>query len=142
MIIVQGISEQEDFHRPEIPLEKTREIDNEARISKKAEIKRKFNRNQKRITSWDIQLSRLTSLLETSAIFDITQTHNHLVRKRTLNHSAKLTKWFRKLICMVHWLCVLSCHILVQSESKWLCVLVRWQNYFSKISRSDNFISY
>ena len=25
-------------------------IDNEARISKKAEIKRKFNRNQKRIT--------------------------------------------------------------------------------------------
>ena len=36
--------------RPEIPLEKTREIDNEAKISKKAEMKRKFNRNQKRIT--------------------------------------------------------------------------------------------
>ena len=49
MIIVLGISEQEDFHRPEIPLEKTRETDNEARISKKAEMKRKFNRNQKRI---------------------------------------------------------------------------------------------
>ena len=43
------MSEQEDFHRSEIPLGKTREIDNEARISKKAEMKRKFNRNQKRI---------------------------------------------------------------------------------------------
>ena len=41
---------QEDFRRPEKPLEKTREIDNEARISKKAEIQRKFNRYQKRIT--------------------------------------------------------------------------------------------
>ena len=53
MIIVLGISEQEDFHPPalifpEIPLEKTREIDNEARISKKAEMKRKSNRNQTR----------------------------------------------------------------------------------------------
>ena len=45
-----GISEQEDFHRSEIPIDKTREIDNEARISKKAEMKRKFNRNQKCIT--------------------------------------------------------------------------------------------
>ena len=51
MVIVLGISEQEDFHRPEMPLGKTREIDNEARISKKDEMKRKFNRNQKRITS-------------------------------------------------------------------------------------------
>ena len=42
---------QDDLHRPEMPLEKTREIDNEARISKEAEMKRKFNRNQKRITS-------------------------------------------------------------------------------------------
>ena len=41
---------QEDFHRLEKPLEKAQEIDNEARISKKAEMKRKFNRNQKRIT--------------------------------------------------------------------------------------------
>ena len=45
------MSEQEDFHWPEIPLEKTREIDNEAKISKKAEMKRKFNINQKRITA-------------------------------------------------------------------------------------------
>ena len=44
------MSKQEDFGRPEKPLEKTREIDNEARISKKAEMKRKFSRNQKRIT--------------------------------------------------------------------------------------------
>ena len=50
MIIVLGVSEQEDFDRPEIPLEKTWEIDKEARISKKAEMKRKFNRNKKRIT--------------------------------------------------------------------------------------------
>ena len=41
---------KEDFRRPEKPLGKTREIDNEARISKKTEVKRKFNRNQKRIT--------------------------------------------------------------------------------------------
>ena len=44
------MSKQEDFHRLEKPLEKTREIDNEAGISKKAEMKRTFNRNQKRIT--------------------------------------------------------------------------------------------
>ena len=44
------MSNQEYIRRPEKPLEKTREIDNEARISKKAEMKRKFNRNQKRIT--------------------------------------------------------------------------------------------
>ena len=50
MIILLGVSEQENFHWPDIPLKKTREIDNEARISKKAEIKRKLNRSQKRIT--------------------------------------------------------------------------------------------
>ena len=44
------MSKQEDFRQPEQSLEKTQEIDNEARISKKAEMKRKFNRNQKRIT--------------------------------------------------------------------------------------------
>ena len=53
-----------DFGRPENPLEKKREINNEARISKKAEMKKKFNRNQKRITLWDIQLSSITSLSE------------------------------------------------------------------------------
>ena len=40
---------QEDLGRPEKPLEKTREIDNEGRVSKKAKMKRKFNRNQKQI---------------------------------------------------------------------------------------------
>ena len=44
------MSKYEDVHRPEKPPEKTREIDNEATKSKEAEIKRKFNRNQKRIT--------------------------------------------------------------------------------------------
>ena len=44
------MSKQEAFHRPENRLEKRREIDNEARISKKAEMKKRFNRNQKRIT--------------------------------------------------------------------------------------------
>ena len=63
MIIVLRISEQEDFHRSEIPLEKTREIYNEARISKKTEMKIKFNRNQKHITPSDTQLCSLTSLL-------------------------------------------------------------------------------
>ena len=51
---------QEDSGRPEKPLEKTREIDNEARISNKAALK-KINRNQKRITLRDFQLSSLTS---------------------------------------------------------------------------------
>ena len=60
---------QDDLHRPEKPLEKTREIDNEARISKEAEMKRKFNRNQKRITSWDIQLSSLIFLISFSIIY-------------------------------------------------------------------------
>ena len=35
------MSKQEDFGRPEKPLEKTQEIDNEARISKEAEMKKK-----------------------------------------------------------------------------------------------------
>ena len=34
------MSKQEDFHWPEKPLEKMPEIDNKARISKEAEIKR------------------------------------------------------------------------------------------------------
>ena len=44
------MSKQEDVHWPEKPLEKTGEIDNEARISKETEMKKKFNRNQKRKT--------------------------------------------------------------------------------------------
>ena len=44
------MSKQENFSRPEKPTEKTQEIDNEARISKNAEMKIKFNRHQKRIT--------------------------------------------------------------------------------------------
>ena len=44
------MSKQEDFGRPEKPLEKTWEIDNEARISKKVEMNRKLKRNQKQIT--------------------------------------------------------------------------------------------
>ena len=44
------MSKLEDFGRPEKPLENTREIDNEARISKKDEMKRKVNRNEKPIT--------------------------------------------------------------------------------------------
>ena len=39
------MSKEENFRQPEKLLEKTRQIDNEARILKKAEIKRKFNRN-------------------------------------------------------------------------------------------------
>ena len=44
------MSRPEDFHRPEKTKKKTREIDNEAGILKKAEIKRKFNRNQRCLT--------------------------------------------------------------------------------------------
>ena len=51
------MSKQENFHRPEKPLEKTQETDNEARISKRAEMKEKFKRNQKRITPRGMYLS-------------------------------------------------------------------------------------
>ena len=44
------MSKQEDFGWPEKPLEKTWEIDEKSRISKKVEMKRKFNRNQKQVT--------------------------------------------------------------------------------------------
>ena len=60
------MSKQEDFHRSEKPLEKTREIDNEARISKKDEMKRNVNRNQRRITPWDNHVSSLKSVLVNS----------------------------------------------------------------------------
>ena len=49
-MIVLGMYKQENLHWPEKPLEKMREIDNEARISKEAKMKRKFNRNQMRVT--------------------------------------------------------------------------------------------
>ena len=38
------MSKQEEFHRPENPVEKTRGIDSKAM---ETEMKRKFNRNQK-----------------------------------------------------------------------------------------------
>ena len=44
------MSKQEDFGWSEKPLGKTWQIDNQARISKKSEMERKFNRNQKWIT--------------------------------------------------------------------------------------------
>ena len=50
------MSKQEEFNRPG-------EIDNDTRISEEAEMKRKFNRYQKRITPLDIQLSSLTFLV-------------------------------------------------------------------------------
>ena len=43
------MTKQEDFHRLKNAL-KMQGIDNEARILKEAEIRRNFNRNQKRIT--------------------------------------------------------------------------------------------
>ena len=39
------MSQEEDFHRSEIPLDKKREMDNEARISKNAKMKIKLKRN-------------------------------------------------------------------------------------------------
>ena len=44
------MSKQEHFGRPEKLLEKTWEIDNKARISKKSRNEKKINRNQKQIT--------------------------------------------------------------------------------------------
>ena len=54
---------QEDFGRPEKPLEKTRETDSGARMSKKAEMKKNSIEIDK-IILWDIQLSSLTSLFK------------------------------------------------------------------------------
>ena len=45
---------------------------------------------------------------------NVIRTHNHLVRKRTLNHLAKLAKWLSLLwvlICTVH-LTVGYCHVI------------------------------
>ena len=39
------MSQEEDFHRSEIPLDKKREMDNEARISKNTKMKIKLKRN-------------------------------------------------------------------------------------------------
>ena len=65
------MSKQEDFHRPEKPLEKTREIDNEARISKKAEMKRKLNRNQK---PWD-SVRYPAKLIDILGVFGVSLNH-------------------------------------------------------------------
>ena len=54
---------QEDFGRPEKPLEKTRETDSGARMSNKAEMKKNSIEIDK-IILWDIQLSSLTSLFK------------------------------------------------------------------------------
>ena len=56
------MSKQEDFLWIEKRLEKTEKIDSEARIWKEAEMKRNSNKNQKRVTPWDIQLCSLTFL--------------------------------------------------------------------------------
>ena len=55
------MSNQEDFGRPEKPLEIKRKIDNETGISKKTKMKKKkkINRNLKQIILRDIQLSSL-----------------------------------------------------------------------------------
>ena len=58
------MSKQEDFRRCEKPLEKMREIDNEASVSEEAKIKRKFNGNQKCITLSNIQPSSLIFLFQ------------------------------------------------------------------------------
>ena len=59
-----------------------------------------------------------------------TQTHSHLVRKQTLNHLAKLTKWFS--VCLwTKWLWVrvqlqsLSCNMMfdIPSKANFLCFL-------------------
>ena len=44
------MSKQEDFRQPDKWLEKTQDIVNKARVSKKAEMKRTFNIKQKRMT--------------------------------------------------------------------------------------------
>ena len=69
MIILLGISKQEDFHRPEKRLENTWEIDNEARISKEAEMTRKVNRNPEAHNSVRHPAKLCNSLVQTQKQF-------------------------------------------------------------------------
>ena len=80
--------------------------------------------------------------------YNWTRTHNHLVRKWTLNHLAKLTKWLN---CVVSTFlyggfdCVfLSCYVRVSEwihtlwvplRTKWLWVQVQLQSLKLQISR-------
>ena len=52
-------------------MEKTREIDNEARISEKAEMKRKLNRNQK---PWD-SVRYPAKLIDILGVFGVSLNH-------------------------------------------------------------------
>ena len=84
-----------------------------------------FRVNPRSIVAW---MSR-NSLLEAGAKSEVlsdgnwTRTQNHLVRERTLNHLAKLTKWLScVLITYLYGAfgCILSCHVRV---SEWIHTL-------------------
>ena len=68
MIIAPGISEQDNFHRSEIPLEKTWEIDNEARISKIA-IKEKKIQQKSEAHNSVIHPAKLSNIIASSYHF-------------------------------------------------------------------------
>ena len=74
-------------------------------------------------------LSNISKLIEKLIDCNWTQTQNHLVRKRTLNHLAKLAKWLSCVLstylygafdCMF-----LSCHVYV---SEWIHTIVAWMS--------------
>ena len=64
------MSKQEDFHRPEKPLEETREIDNEARISKEAEMKKEIQYKSEAHNSVR-HPAELSNILDITEIFSL-----------------------------------------------------------------------
>ena len=93
------MSKQEDFGRSEKPLEKMWEIDNEAKMSKKAKMKRKLNRNQEQITLSDIQINSLTSLDEGIVFKNSHKSYNgwlfkEVFIKRELTYKIYIGTWF------------------------------------------------
>ena len=83
--------------------------------------------NVKELLAWSRR--HIWSLSDSNGI----RTHNHLVRKRTLNHLAKLAKWLSCLVstylygafdCML-----LSCHV------RMTLVSLKLKQYFKKISK-------
>ena len=84
---------------------KTRETDNEARILTEAEMKRKPNRNQKRITPSDIHQSSLIFLLwqknRRNSISEARENRNQLIEsKSTIIVSAARRRRDIKILCL------------------------------------------
>ena len=57
------MSKRKDFHRPEKPLEKPQEIDNDARVSKKAQLKKKKRKKKSEAHNFWRHPAKLSNIL-------------------------------------------------------------------------------